>query len=724
MRPYQAVLILIVLVAQTYGTSIARKVSWDPVAVTVNGQRKLILSGSIHYPRSTPSMWDGLMKKTVEAGLNTIDTYVFWHLHEPVKGTFDWSGNLDLLQFLKTAQKYKLDVILRIGPYICAEINYGGFPAWLKEVEGIQFRTFNQPFMKEMGDWVSRVVEYVRPQLSINGGNVLLLQIENEYGDQIWAHGELGKKYIQWCIDFAEGLKAGVPWIMCQGSAGSALNTVNGFYGHEKLGKHWELYPDQPGVWTENWPGWFDFWNYNHNTRGTADVAYSVLRFFAMGGTGMNYYMWHGGTNFGRTPSYLVTTGYDYDAPLDEYGNPHDPKHAQLKSLHTFLNDNQEVFLQGNGTRPVPISLGDKLLAYEYSSDNKKFSLLCNDDDKYHQVTYKNKQFDLAGKSVVWVNNGVDVVYNTSNLPQRTTRQVFNRGPDLTDLKYTSEPNAPFQKLVVESTKPVESLQFTKDTTDYTWYVTTVTIKEAASELVMNRMGDIAHLFINDSYVSSSSFYLKGERGKYDSDGWKQSISIPSGLNAGTYKIAILTASVGLTKIEGEINGDNLADDKRGIWGKVTLGALDITVGKWQIQPGTVGEFLRVYADGYDKLYWSSEIKEAEDKPLKWFSLSFGAVKDDKPLVLDVSGLKKGIAWVNGICIGRYSNLPTKLGQRNELFMSPVLAEPSNGPTQRYYHIPKDFLSPSDHNRIVLFEELGGKADQVRLATVSYQTDP
>ncbi|KAL0486703.1 beta galactosidase [Acrasis kona] len=678
-------------------------------------------------------MWDDIMKYTAASGLNTIDTYVFWHLHEPTKGTFDWSGNLDLMQFLKTAQKYNLDVILRIGPYICAEINYGGFPVWLKEIEGIQFRTYNQPFMKEMGEWVSRVVDYVKPQLSINGGNVILLQIENEYGDQQWAHGDLGKKYLQWCIDFADSLKPGVP---CQGSAGSALNTVNGFYGHERLGEHWRLYPDQPGVWTENWPGWFDFWNYNHNTRSTQDVVYSVLRFFAMGGTGMNYYMWHGGTNFGRTPSYLVTTGYDYDAPLDEYGHPHNPKYSQLSLINLLLKQHQDFLISNEwkGKRPEAVPLGEKVFAYQHIYLHSSIDFLCNDNDKATNVTYRGQEYKLNAKSVLWlrfVQGQVPmVVIDSSDIQFEPSTQTFTPLPSPpTQIKFYTEPNAPFDsKDVIKSKSPLESIQFTKDLTDYTWYVTTVKFddKDPASKLVISRMGDIAHLFVNDSYVSSSSFYLSGNRGKYDSDGWKQQIDIAKPLTPGNvYKIAILTAVVGLTKIEGEIAGDNLADDKRGIWGKVTLGNKDITDNGWSIQPGTAGEYHQIYSnDGYSKVEWSDRLDQALRKPLTWYSLSFNTPQNlQAPLVLDVSGLSKGIAWVNGKCLGRYSNLPTKVMnfKQRPPWMEPVMVEPSNGgPTQRYYHIPRDWLN-GDSNRVVLFEELGAKIDEVRLATVSYR---
>ncbi|KAK3040335.1 hypothetical protein RJ639_026740, partial [Escallonia herrerae] len=125
----------------------AYDVSRDERALTIDGKRRIIMSGSIHYPRSTPEMWPDLIKKSKDGGLNAIETYIFWNAHEPLRRQYDFSGNLDFIRFLKTVQDAGLYVILRIGPYVCAEWNYGGFPVWLHNIPGIEFRTTNTAFM-------------------------------------------------------------------------------------------------------------------------------------------------------------------------------------------------------------------------------------------------------------------------------------------------------------------------------------------------------------------------------------------------------------------------------------------------------------------------------------------------------------------------------------------------------------------------------------------------
>ena len=132
----------------------SRKINYDHRAMTIDAQRTFIWSGAIHYPRSTPGLWPSLMQRSKEAGLNTIETYVFWNFHERQRNVFDFSGRLDLLRFCELAQQHDLNVLLRIGPYICAETNYGGFPAWLRDVPDVQIRTLNEPYMREMERWV------------------------------------------------------------------------------------------------------------------------------------------------------------------------------------------------------------------------------------------------------------------------------------------------------------------------------------------------------------------------------------------------------------------------------------------------------------------------------------------------------------------------------------------------------------------------------------------
>jgi beta-galactosidase GanA len=145
------------------------------------------------------------MRAIREAGLNAIDTYVFWNEHEQERGQYDFvSAGRDLRLFLQLAHEQGLYVVLRIGPYVCAEWNYGGFPYWLREVPGIDFRTWNAPFMQEMSRFVEHTVGHVKDLFYQNGGPIILLQIENEYGLVEKEYGEEGHRYIEWAAEFAQ----------------------------------------------------------------------------------------------------------------------------------------------------------------------------------------------------------------------------------------------------------------------------------------------------------------------------------------------------------------------------------------------------------------------------------------------------------------------------------------------------------------------------------------
>src|SRR3954452_8447968 len=332
-----------------------RSVAYDGRAVTIDGRRTLVVGGSIHYPRSTPGMWPDLMRRAKEAGLNAIDTYVFWNLHECRRGVYDFSDRLDLVQFLRVAGEHRLNVVLRVGPYVCAETNYGGFPAWLRDVPGVQMRTDNEPFKAEVARWLSMLADLVRPLAAPQGGPVILAQIENEYGLVAKNYGDAGRRYLEWCAGQARAMNLGVPWVMCVGATPGVLETINGFYAHEHLDRFFADHPDQPALWTEHWPGWYDLWGYPRSSRKPQDVAYATARFFAAGGAGVNYYMWHGGTNLGRDGMYLQATSYDFDAPLDEFGLE-TTKSRHLARLHGVLRDNADVLL--HSPRPAATPLG------------------------------------------------------------------------------------------------------------------------------------------------------------------------------------------------------------------------------------------------------------------------------------------------------------------------------------------------------------------------------
>ncbi|KAB2094768.1 hypothetical protein ES319_A02G182100v1 [Gossypium barbadense] len=153
-------------------------VTYDKKAIVINGQRRILFSGSIHYPRSTPDMWEDLIQKAKDGGLDVIETYVFWNVHEPSPGNYNFEGRYDLVRFIKTVQKAGLYAHLRIGPYVCAEWNFGGFPVWLKFVPGISFRTDNEPFKRAMQGFTEKIVGLMKSHnlFESQGGPIILSQ--------------------------------------------------------------------------------------------------------------------------------------------------------------------------------------------------------------------------------------------------------------------------------------------------------------------------------------------------------------------------------------------------------------------------------------------------------------------------------------------------------------------------------------------------------------------
>lgn len=178
----------------------------------LNGEEFRIKGGSFHYFRCLPEYWDEIMKKIRGAGLNTVETYTAWNMHEPKKGIFDFSGMLDLVRFIRLAEENSLKVILRTGPFICAEWENGGLPPWLLKKEyNIKFRCNSPEYMRHLKDWFGVLLPKIRPYLDTNGGNIIALALENEYGsfgDDFSYLAEIEKIYREngiYCLLFCGG---------------------------------------------------------------------------------------------------------------------------------------------------------------------------------------------------------------------------------------------------------------------------------------------------------------------------------------------------------------------------------------------------------------------------------------------------------------------------------------------------------------------------------------
>lgn len=297
-----------------------------------DGQPHQVISGAIHYFRVHPDQWQDRIRKARLMGLNTIETYVAWNAHEPRRGEWDASGWNDLGRFLDLVRAEGLDAIVRPGPYICAEWHNGGLPVWLTgSVEGL--RSSAPDFLEEVSAYLRRVYDIVTPRQIDRGGPVVLVQIENEYG----AYGS-DRAYLEALVAVTRDAGITVPLttvdqpvdrMLSEGSLPELHKTASfGSRSAERLATLRRHQPTGPLMCSEFWDGWFDWWGGVHHTTDVATAADDLDELLAAGAS-VNIYMFHGGTNFALTNGanhkgrYLpLVTSYDYDAPLDEAGNP------------------------------------------------------------------------------------------------------------------------------------------------------------------------------------------------------------------------------------------------------------------------------------------------------------------------------------------------------------------------------------------------------------------
>ncbi|TDU87836.1 beta-galactosidase [Kribbella voronezhensis] len=299
----------------------------------LDGEPFRILSGALHYFRVHPQSWADRIEKARLMGLNTIETYVPWNAHSPVRGTFGTEGMLDLAAFLRQVAEAGMYAIVRPGPYICAEWDNGGLPAWLFAEPGVGVRRYEKQFLAAVEEYLEQVLRIVRPLQVDQGGPVLLVQVENEYG----AFGD-DPAYLRFLVDVTRQAGITVPLVtvdqpedamLAAGGVDGVLRTASfGSRSAERLRTLRAHQPSGPLMCMEFWDGWFDHWGGPHHTTSVADAAAELDALLAAGAS-VNVYMFHGGTNFGLTSGandkgvYRPTiTSYDYDAPLDEAGNP------------------------------------------------------------------------------------------------------------------------------------------------------------------------------------------------------------------------------------------------------------------------------------------------------------------------------------------------------------------------------------------------------------------
>ncbi|WP_045770374.1 glycoside hydrolase family 35 protein [Xanthomonas albilineans] len=312
---------------------------------TRNGTPYQIISGAIHFQRIPRAYWNDRLQKARAMGLNTVETYVFWNLIEPRPGQFDFSGNNDIAAFIDDAAAQGLNVILRPGPYVCAEWEAGGYPAWLFAEPGMRVRSQDPRFLAASRAYLDALGAQVKPRLNGNGGPVIAVQVENEYGSYNDDHAYMRANramYVQAGFDKAVLFTADGPDVLANGTLPNTLAVVNFGPGDAKTAFQTlaKFRPGQPQMVGEYWAGWFDQWGDKHAATDAAKQA-SEFEWILRQGHSANIYMFVGGTSFGfmnganfqknPTDHYAPqTTSYDYDAVLDEAGRP-TPKFALFR---------------------------------------------------------------------------------------------------------------------------------------------------------------------------------------------------------------------------------------------------------------------------------------------------------------------------------------------------------------------------------------------------------
>ena len=315
----------------------------------LNGKPFVVKAAELHYARIPRAYWEHRIKMCKALGMNTICIYIFWNKHERQEGVFNWSGENDVAEFCRLCQKNGMYVIVRPGPYVCAEWEMGGLPWWLLKKRDIKLREQDPYFMECVRRFEGEVGRQLAPLTIQNGGPIIMVQVENEYGSYA-----TNKPYVSeirdclrsvgfdkvvlfqcdWSSNFEQNALPDLLWTMNFGTGAKVL---------DQFRRVKELRPDAPLMCSEYWSGWFDGWGTAHQTR-PADAMVKGIKTMLDNGISFSLYMTHGGTSFGQWAGANNKgfapdcTSYDYDAPINEQGAATD-KYYQLRELLEKYSD-------------------------------------------------------------------------------------------------------------------------------------------------------------------------------------------------------------------------------------------------------------------------------------------------------------------------------------------------------------------------------------------------
>jgi hypothetical protein len=573
----------------------------------------------------------------------------------------------------------------------------------------------NRPYTSRVEAYFERLAEVVRPRLASNGGPVILVQVENEYANVSKRYGEAGQEYLRWIVELGKRVGfAEVPQTTCEGGAAGAIETSNGFtISAERITAVRKSHPGTPLLWTELYPSWYRVWGgRNAPARDPREIAWAILDFVSRGGSGWNYYMWHGGSNFGRNSMYLQTPSYDFHAALDEYGRA-SQLGEYLGRFHAVMQEHSAILLQGE--RKEIFAGSERVTIWRKGKDELRLV-----QENYPGPMPEGTDLKRSTTLARLLNKEGKILFDLDAVNEQVTRSFINPkwntvGERLSEWRTWKEPMPAERKdRGVIAVDPMEQLSLTKDSTDYCWYSCKLEVSQAGSqELVIPYGGDFFYAFVDGSLVSSSKLPLQEDRGAITPEdpahpriianeierdkvnGFRHALTLPS-LAAGAHRLDLLAVALGMTKGDWQI-ASPMNFERKGVWEGVLLNSKPLQ--NWTMRTGLVGE-KKILSAGNPDIRWDPV---GELKTLSWYRTSVPVpeklVGTSTAFRIDANGLGKGMIWVNGRAIGRHWLINA--------------SEPADEPSQRYYHVPADWLRAT--NDIVILEEQAASPAKVEL---------
>ncbi|XP_057795713.1 beta-galactosidase 16-like isoform X3 [Salvia miltiorrhiza] len=544
-----------------------------------------------------------------------------------------------------------------------------------------------------MQNFTTKIVNMMKSEnlYASQGGPIIVSQIENEYQNVEKAFGDKGPSYVRWAAAMAVGLNTGVPWVMCKqdDAPDPVINSCNGMMcGETFVGPN---SPNKPAMWTEDWTHFYDNYGNTTKVRPAQDIAYHVALFIVkMNGSYINYYMYHGGTNFGRNASAFMLTSYYDQAPLDEYGLIRQPKWGHLKEMHAAVKLCSQTLLYGTKTN---FSLGSRQQAYVYNGGNGECAafLVNTDAASDAEVRFQDQTYRLPRKSISILPDCKTVAFNTAKVSSQYSTRTMKPVVKLDSPERWQEFDEAipsFSDTLLRSDSLLEQMNTTKDASDYLWYTASYQqSEELQSVITVDSRGHVLRAFVNEVFFGSRHGIYRNQSFTLETDA-----PFKSGVN----NISLLSIMIGLPDsgphMEGRASGLRNA----------SIGDKDLTYYSWGYQVGLVGEKLQLYTEeGSSKAEWSKFNHSSQQ--LKWYKSNFDAPEGADPVALNLGSMGKGAAWINGESIGRY-------------WIS--FPQPNGSPSQIWYHIPRSFLKPTN-NLLILFEEEAANPLGVSVDTVS-----